>query len=167
MKLSQQNQDIAFKVGLVVAGYLLFAKPILNYLGITKGKGEHMADQNSQDPNSPLNTKFFEKYLYFKGENGTGKKIIMQSLWDRVKHSAMKLVDGFGYFTDNEDQIMSAIKDMKTKAEISLLSYYLSLYHKRDLIEFLRHGRDLLPENGLSNDELVQVFNYVNNLPVS
>lgn len=166
MKLSQRNEDLLFKIALFGAGYLLFAKPILDALGITKSGTDKNIDYQSSSPDSPFNSNFWQRYMYYQDSmQPKGRKLVTSSIVERINTAIKGLVNGFGYFSDNEDEIIGAVKLMRSKAEISLLSWYLYIKFKRDLLRYLQEGRGVLPQNGLSDNDMKIVLNYVNKLP--
>lgn len=166
MKVSSNNQDLLFKLGIGAVAYLVFAKPILNFLGITKGAGERMAEFNSSNASSPFNTSLWSKYFYVSGTSGSGRKLITPALADKIKSAASLIYGAMGYLTDTESEVQAGFKMMDSKAMVSLLSNAFNTIYGKDLIEYLRKGKDLLPENGLSDAELKVIFNYVASLPL-
>lgn len=155
LKVSQKNQQTAIQVILFGVAYFVFAKPVLNFLGITKGAGERAAIDESKNPNSPFNPNLWQ----------TLKVVPNEALKKKVMTAALIIHDAMGYVTDNEDEVFAAIKAMRTKTEISMVAYAFQAAFGKDLVQYLQKGRDIFPQNGLSDSELKQVFSLVARLP--
>lgn len=164
-KISEKSQDLLIKVALIVILYLVFAKPVFNFLGITKSKGDRIRDKNLSNPDSPFKTEFWKRYYQYAGKT-TGKKLL-QSRSTALHAAAKQIYDAFGYWTDDEAAISSAIYTCKSKSEVSILAFYFETTYKVDLLTYLAHGKDLMPQNGLGDYELNIIINYVNALPNS
>jgi len=166
MALNKQNENILFKVALFGAAYFLFAKPILNFLGITKGKGRQLADQYGSAVLSAFNPALYQKYYYWYNEKANNRKLITVDMTTRITKSAQNLWAAMGYFTDNEDQAFAAFKNLRSQCEVSILAGLLLSAKGKDLLQFLQKGQDILPENGLSDSEIEQIITYVSRLPL-
>lgn len=166
VNLSQSTQDLIVKMVLFVLFYFIFAKPVFNFLGITKSKGDRIRDKELSDPNSPFKTDYWRKYYKTAGGSGSGK-VLTVARSNQLKADAKQIYDAFGIFTDDEDKISSAIYDCKTKAEVSIMSYYFTAQYKKDLLTYLANGKDLMPQNGLGDYELNIILTYVDSLKSS
>lgn len=71
-----------------------------------------------------------------------------------------------GVFWDSFETVMNVLKQLTTKAQVSQLCHAYALrYTGGDLYQYLIDGGGFLPADGLSNDHLTQVNNYVKSLP--
>lgn len=165
VNLSQKSQDMITMVIIFVFIYLIFAKPIFNWLGITKSKGDRIRLKELSDPDSPFKTNYWRKY-YQSQSNPRGKKLTSQRVTE-LHNDAKQIYDAFGVFKDDEDKISSAFFDLKSKAEVSIMSYYFENSYKKDLLTYLANGKDLMPQNGLGDYELNIILDYVSSLKTS
>lgn len=165
INISEKSQDLLVKFVLVIILYLVFAKPVFDYLGITKSKGDRIRAKQLSDPNSCFKTEFWKKY-YQHANKTTGKKLSL-ALSQQLQSIAKEIYEAFGYWTDDESKISGAIYRLKTKAEVSIMaSYFQNAYHV-DLLTYLSNGKDTMPQNGLGDYELQIIINYVDKLPNS
>lgn len=160
----KKDNDFLIKAAVIFAGYFIIAKPILNALGITKSKEENQIITASENPNSAFNKTFWRKYFYAAGTAASGRKPLTNAMIARCKKNAKDIHNAFGYFTDDEAQIKSAFKNCVNQSEVSLTSYWFSEAYNSDLLEYLSEGKGLAPQNGLSNQDIIELFNYVNKL---
>lgn len=171
MKLSDDNKQTLFKVLLFVALYVFFLHPILVKLGIAKGRGEREADNEIENPNSPWGTKFWHDYLAPKNLIGAnvikGRKVVTAEQEKRLNKAAEMCYDSMGTISDNEGLFFSGLALCKTKAEVSLMSDIFTIRYKMNILQWIKDGQGVLPENGLSSEELNQALNYVKNLPTA
>lgn len=70
-----------------------------------------------------------------------------------------------GIFWDSFGTVQSVLKQLRSKAQVSQLSAAFAEEYDYDLYTYLVDGGGFLPADGLSNDHLTQVNNYVKNLP--
>lgn len=154
--MTEKTQDILIKFGIGAIAYFVFAKPILNFLGITKSSTQREANNLQSSIESPFNPSYWKKYV--KGMTAEQKK--------KAAATSMGIYNAMGYFTDNEDEVLAAIKFLNSKVEVSMMAFMFSQMWGKDLLEYLRKGKDLLPENGLNDTELGEVINLVARLPI-
>jgi len=156
MKLSERNQNLLITVAIAGGAFLLFVRPLLVKLGLAAGEGARAVNNLQRLPNNPFSPNYF---LALKIKPSA-------SLIAELEKKAKILWAAFGYFTDDEDAIFAVFKSLRSKAEVSLFSYYFTQYSHVDLLTFLQNGRDVLPENGLSDTEINNILAYVNRLPI-
>lgn len=170
MEVSNDNKNLAFKIGLFIGIYLIFAKPVLNYFGITKGKGVKKLQTNEQNPDSPFKGALWKKYIYVPVSLGgtaiKGGKAVNSTVIQNVTQGADIIFNAMGYISDDEGAVKSVFSTLKTKSEVSLLAWFFTEKYKTDFLEYLRTGKDVMPQNGLSDSDLNTLINYVENLPV-
>lgn len=168
MKISDKNADLIVKISLFGLAYLFFAKPVLNFLGISKGAGVKEIENAGSDEGSPLNPNYFLNKLYvpFINEYKKGMVIGTENLYNKIKKAAHEIYWAMGTFIDDEAAVKSAFDTMRTKAEVSALSAYFSVRYNKSLPLYLKYGANLMPQNGLNSDELLIITNYIRNLPV-
>lgn len=156
MKFTERNQDLIVKAGIGLLAYLILAKPVLNFLGITKGEGGKKAEAAGKDINSPFNPGLWTRL----------KLAPTADLNKRTAQAISAILFGLGLVSDDETRVIGAFKLMRSKAEVSYLSQQFNKGTGKDLVAYLMYGANALPQNGLSNDELNTIFTYINRLPV-
>ena len=157
MKLTDKQQDILFKIALVLAIYYFIARPILQKIGIVKDKTDRLiedqsnltAQQNAFSPN-------FYKYA------PAGSLLLTVA---NAKKLANDLFDALGYWYDDEAKVKGVFMQLKTKSQVSFLSDIFTQLHKIDMLEFMRKGKGVMWQAGLNDSELADVINIVNRLP--
>jgi len=164
--VSDKTQDLIVKISVFIILYLVFAKPIFNWLGITKSKGDRIRDKELSNPESPFKTTYWKRYYQYPGK--TTGKVLSSKRSAELKEDAKKIYQAFGYFTDDEADISGAFYDCKSKAEVSIMSYYFTQGSgQADLLTYLAHGKDLMPQNGLGDYDLQIIISYVDSLKAS
>lgn len=170
IKLNSSSQNLLFKVVLIVIVYLIFGKPILNKLGITKSKSDRIRAEEEQDNNSPFKTALWRKYLFISPALGgvpfPGGKQITAEAANRCIKSAQQIFEGFGYMTDDEAKIKGAFNMIKTQAECSLMSWYFLDKYSVDLLDYLANGKDVMPQNGLGDYDVLKIISQIKSLPL-
>lgn len=169
MKISEKTQDLIFKLGLFIVAYLIFAKPVLNYLGITKSKGDRILNNEDSNPDSPFKTTFWQKYLFLPAQLGgraiSGGKMITADIADRCAKAAQNIFGAMGYFTDDEAAITAAFGSLKSQSEVSLCSWYFTKNTNIDLLKYLQSGQDVMPQNGLGDYDILTIIKFAKSLP--
>lgn len=160
------DKDKVITNGLMIAAvYFLFGKPILNFLGITKGAGTNALEQNLQDPGSPFNVDYWRSFYYAGTNQPKGRKPLTNEMLKRLRLAANYFYYGFGYFGEDEESIFKALKMCKSKAEISLMANLVQSTYSGNMLSLMKYGKGDFPNNGLSENELSNVFKIVNSLP--
>lgn len=156
MKLTDKQQDILFKIVLVLAVYYFIARPILQKIGIVKDKTDRLIDeqQNLTAQQNAFSPNFY-KY------SPSGSLLLTRA---KAEQLANELFDALGYWYDDEAKVKGVFMQLKTKAQVSFLSDIFSQIHKQDMLEFLKKGKGLMPEAGINSSELGEIINIVNNL---
>jgi len=169
LNISDKTQDLFFKLLLFVVAYLIFAKPVLNYLGITKSKGDRILEREDSDPDSPFKTTYWQKYLFLPAQLGgraiSGGKMITADVADRCVKAAKNIFEAMGFFTDDEAKITAAFASLKSQAEVSLCSWYFAKNTNIDLLKYLQSGQDVMPQNGLGDYDVLTIIKFAKSLP--
>lgn len=163
IKVSEKSQDLIIKIGLYVALYLLFAKPVLNYLGITKSRGDKIINDVLTNPNSALKPSYWQQFNP-NAYPPAGVKI-STARKNQLQFAAKEIYEAMGYFTDDEEKIQSAFLSLKTKSEVSLMSYFFTQAYQKDLVAYLVNGKGSMPQNGLGDYDLQTIISFVSRLP--
>lgn len=155
--MSESQKDIAYKIILVLVIYFLLARPILQKLGVLKDKSQRVIEeqQNLPQKQNPFNPNFY-KFA------PVGSKIITRQTANNL---AKNLYDSFGYFYDDEAGITAVFSSLRTQSQVSFLADVFSQIYKEDILEFMKRGKGLMPEAGLSDSELSTIIDKVNRLP--
>lgn len=154
-KLNFDFNDVK-TVAWIVGGVLAFdiVAKILKGLGLWKDENERVLDTAASDPNSFWNPNFWKKSQSYSYAIDT----------PTAERYVETIHDAFGLWNDDEAAIINVIHQMRTKANISFLSYIYSTKYGKDLFEALRSG-DGFSAEGLSDAELASLNNYGNSLP--
>lgn len=167
IKISEKSQDLIIKVIVIILLYVIFAKPIFNKLGITKSNADRIRDREIEKEDSPFKMSYWKKY--FKSNppvSGGGNRTVSTAEEKRLKGVAFNIYTAFGLLTDDEAKVVGAFYSLKTKSAVSMVAlYFYQLTKGKDLLTYLGKGQDTLPQNGLSDDDLSIIINYVNKLP--
>lgn len=157
MKLTEQQQNLLFKVILVIAIYFLFARPLFQKLGLAKDKTDKLIEnQENQTPKENAFSPNFYKYA------PVGSLLLKRA---QAEQLANQLFDALGYWYDDEAKVIGVFRSLKTKSQVSFLSDVFNQLHNVDILEFMRKGKGVMWEAGLNDTELAQVINIVNQLP--
>jgi hypothetical protein len=147
--MDKQTKDvIIYGAGAIIA--IVFANKILTALGLKQSPEQTKGTTDPiYNPNTPSQTKY--KYSYSQS--------IYNDIVDNI-HSS------FNYFGLNAfNYVITEIKKLKTKGDVHAIVVTFPQKYNIDLYEFLKTGGGILPWDGLSNNELAQINNYVNSLP--
>lgn len=162
-KISEKSTDLIIKLSLIVVAYFLFAKPILNFLGITKSGKDRQRQKELENPDSPFKITYWQKFNP-NAYSPAGVKLTQQRKKELLQ-VAMQIYNAFGYFYDEEAEVAAAFYRLKTKAEVSIVAFIFQDNYKKDLLSYLGDGKGYMPQNGLSDYDISIIINYVNKLP--
>jgi len=149
-KLDKSDIQIAFLVAGGVVAFSLVRK-VLDKLGL----GPDPVKPVEADPNSawkPSYWRQFSNYSYTITESS-------------ARTFAQTVYNSFGLFKDDYAAVLNVFSQMRTKANVSFLSYVFSNEYNTDLLSFLSDGGGILPWDGLSSDHLKTLISYVDKLP--
>jgi len=156
LKLTDKSQDLLIKAAVFVILYLIFAKPVFNWLGITKSKNDRIREKEISSNDSPFMGDFYKK------RNVTFSAARKPFIID----AGLNIHKAMGVFSDDEDLIIKSFKQLKTQAEVSKVAEAIEVATKKDLLTWLMKGQDIMPQNGISDYDLGIVISYVKNLKV-
>lgn len=130
---------------------LSLIKQLLDKLGL--GADPSAADQ--VDPGSPWKPSYWQQFNSFTYaiNQATAEQ------YSKTIHNAFTITQ------DDFNAIKSVFFALRTKANVSYLSYIFSHLYNEDLLTFLTNGGGILPWDGLSQSQMQVLIDYVNNLP--
>lgn len=142
------------KTGLYITGGILglsLVKQLFDKLGL----GNDPAAGDATDPASPWKPTYWQQFSSYS-------YAINQQ---QAEQYAKTIHDSFTVMQDDFNQIKSVFFALKTKANVSYLSYIFTAVYNEDLLSFLGNGGGILPWDGLSQSQMQTLIDYVNNLP--
>jgi len=154
-KEEQQLLKYAIFTGLIYFGVV---RPILQKVGIVKTKEDVLVLTQTNLPNSenPFSPIFYKKA-------GAGAILLKR---DFANQLAKRIYNAMGYLTDDESEVFSVFRNLKTQTQVSYLADVFQQNYKSDLLEFLKKGKNQFNvASGLNSDELSVILNIVNKLP--
>lgn len=160
----KKNEDFLLKAAVIFAGYFIIFKPVLNKFGITKSQKEKAIITETENPKSAFNKTFWRGYFYDALVSPNGRKPVTAAMLAKANKNAQNVYNSFGYFVDDEARVKAAFKNCISKSDVSLLSFEFSRLYDTDLLKYLSQGIDILPQNGLSEQEIIEIVNFVNKL---
>ena len=149
MAKSKIDQNVLFKVGLVVAGYFIIVKPLFEFFGLKESKDDKEAEANLQnfkgwDPN----------YYLAVSKAGTKTTYIKSADAEKI---AKDIEDSWGVVNDSEEQIYGALRLLKNQVQLSQVAMKYWLLFKVDLARELKAR--------LSDSEFTEIVKIVNKFP--
>lgn len=158
------KKETIIKIIGFIAAYFLIVKPLFNKLGITKNKDQKELENETENPESPFNGNYWRNFYYQAGAPSNGRMPLTKVLLDKATKAAKLFVNSFGYTKDNEDEAQAAILLCGTKAVVSLMAFIIARDHKTTMLSLMKYGKNLLPQNGLSETETYQILGIVKNM---
>ena len=143
--------DVLLIGGGVIAFFAI--RKLLIRFGIASGPGSQNVVNQISDPNS------FWKPNYW---NKPGALLITNAVADKM---ATDIHKAFTVFQDDYNSIFAVFSQLKTKSQVSYLAYRFQQKYGEDLLTFLTNGGGILPWDGLSDAQLLQITTLVNKLP--
>lgn len=152
-KVGKMNTDDIKNIFLIIGGVLGIAliKQIMDKLGLGADPG---AD-DSVNLGSAWNPTYWQQFNNFT-------YVINEAT---ALNYAKTIHDAFTVFQDDYNRIASVFRLLRTKANVSYLSFVFNNYYQEDLLSFLKDGGGVLPWDGLSQTHLQELVTLVNNLP--
>jgi hypothetical protein len=149
-------------------GYVLYlmyktGKSITDVLNITTSKEEKEAQQifASEPTSNPFSP------LYYKELNKKNVVYLFDKKYLEPKAKAIyDAVSKFPFMTDSA-KIATIIKSLQYKSQISYLAEYFQKKYGYELFTYIKDGYSFFVNGatGLSDKDMAQIINYVNNLP--
>lgn len=149
---------IALAIVIVIAAYIILHK----IFGKSKGDKVYIAE--AENPNSPFNISYWRNFYYQGGSPANGRKPITQAMINRLTDAGDNCYNAFGYLSDDEARFYAGLKKCQSKAEVSYMAYIISTKHNTGLLERMKSGAGIMPENGFNDTEMQTAVNYVKNL---
>ena len=153
----QDDSKILLYGGGLLIVYFGILRPLLEKLGIARSQADQ---QLINQQNLPNNKNPFSP-VYWK--TITGAKLYNKN--DTISF-AKRIYEAMGFFSDDEPAVFSVFSQLKYKTQVSWLADIFQQKYKIDLLDFLKRGKGQLPQAGLNSDELQQIINIVNALPI-
>lgn len=142
------------KTGLYITGGIIglsLVKQLFDKLGL----GADPAAGDATDPGSPWKPTYWQQFSSYS-------YAINQQ---QAEQFAKTIHDSFTVMQDDFNRIKSVFFALRTKANVSYLSYIFTAVYNEDLLSFLGNGGGILPWDGLSQTQMQTLIDYVNNLP--
>jgi hypothetical protein len=153
----QDDSKILLYGGGLLIVYFGILRPILEKFGLATSQAEQ---QVINQQNLPNNKNAFSPVYWKTIPNA---KLITRNATNGL---CKRIYDAMGYFSDDEPAVFSVFAQLKYKTQVSWLADVFQQNYKIDLLDFLKRGKGQLPQAGLNSDELQQIINIVNALPI-
>lgn len=143
---------------LLISGALIVfnkGNQLLQWLGLSPSPATINLDNATSDPNSFWNPNFWttapnHQYSYAITEQ-------------QARDIIAKLKDAMSWWNDDEAAAVSALKQLKTQANLSFVAWEFAKTDNQDLLTWLRGNS--YPNDRLSDSEVYSIHNYFANLP--
>lgn len=164
--MAKIDQKQMINIALIIGGGFIiykFGKTITDALGLTTSKEEKQAQQvfasaPAENPWSPT---------YYKELNKKNTIYLMpqQSLETKAK-GIYNAISKIPFMTDSA-KIGAIIKSLQYKTQVSYLAEYFAKKYGYDMFTYIKDGYRFFVDGatGLSDKDMTQLINYVNNLP--
>ena len=165
-----KTENDLLKYGIIIgAAYFLVLKPILLKLGVTKTDQEQKAAESiaKEDLSSNFDSPFSGAPYLKRFPKGT-KYISLTAI--SARSLAKSIRESMTNFGDNEQRVIGIFKQLKSKAQVAILSKTFFDVYNLDLWTFLKEGTpnsDLISQfyTGLNDKDLGIILNIVDKLP--
>ena len=137
-------------VGGGIAVYFAVVKPLFEKLGLKDSKEDKETDKAAVTV--AFNPKYWEDLL--KKKTIDSSKLITTT---KAKELAKIINSAIDEFPDNKSKIITAIKQIRTKAQLSQIVFQFNIAYKNDLFTALR--------SSFSDKEMVSLIKLINSLP--
>lgn len=146
------------KLAIGVGVYFFVLRPILQKLGVSKTKEDRIVEAVESLPN---NTNPFSPQFWQQAPAGATKLDL-----ETAARYAARIYYAMGTFTDDEGEIYSVFRSLKTQGQVSYVAGLFQQNYGTDMLEYLKRGANQYnPGSGLNADELAVVINIVSKLP--
>lgn len=183
--MDKNTEKLLVSGGLILAGYLLVVKPLMNTLGIDPAD-QAKVDQQTNTPaaDNPFSPTFQPFVDNFTQNQGGGVTIpqAMQAVYADFQAGNLQpgnalqlatwadtLKSSLGwFFAPDINAILSVFTQMSNKTQCAALAAYCAYNFNKDLLHWLYYGSSIIPAipYGLSEAQLAIIVTEVNNLPV-
>lgn len=145
-------------IGAGVLAYFLVIKPsgtaLLEKLGLKKTQDQLQNDAAATNQNA------WNPVFWKSGPGGT--LLLTQAVADGF---ATAIYNAFTIWQDDYNAIVNVVKQCKTKSQVSFIAYAFQNKYKQDMYEYMRDPGGINPWDGLSDEHLTALNNYVSKLP--
>lgn len=157
-KVGKIGVDDVKTVVYIIGGLLGIAAvtKILKMVGLLTDPRDKELDTEAANPLSPWNPNFWNN-----GDPNAPRPMDEA----RALTVANTIYSEIGTFWDNEDKVISAIHSLRSRAEVSFVSWKFTQAWDRDLLTWLRDGPGSMPWHGLSTSQVTSLNNFVYQLP--
>lgn len=149
--MAKKNKTI--QTVLIIGGlYLLVVLPILKKLGILKSA--ELAPANDPFAGSA-----------FLAKVPTGTLLLTNAVATKL---AKTIYDAFGFFGDDEAQVIGVFRQLKTQSQVASLAKKFNEIYKKDLIQYMRDGKQGIQNtywSGLSESIINNIKELVSKKP--
>jgi len=141
-----------------LGAYLIFqlfggVNSILEKLGLKESQDTKDLDNTAEDPGS-----WWSPAFYKNAPNGALLLTVA-----KADEYAKQIYDAIGVLNDNEEAVKAVFRNLKTQSQGSFLADRFAFKYGADLLSWLRGGT--YPQDRLSDADVNEITNYVNNLP--
>lgn len=84
---------------------------------------------------------------------------------DQARGLNDQIKDSFGILNDSPEQVKAVFRSLRTKANASFLAWEFQKTDGSDLFSFLRNGGGIMPWDGLSDKDVLEINSFINSLP--
>jgi hypothetical protein len=155
--MKKEDKQLLLYGGGLLLVYFGVLRPILKKLGIQNSAADISVQQQQQLPN---NQNAFSPIYWKQFPSAT---LLTRAGTEQL---AKRIFDAMGYFSDDEAAVISVFRQLKYKTQVSWLADIFQQNYKTDLFDFLKNGKGTLWQAGLNSDELNEIINLVNKLPI-
>jgi hypothetical protein len=123
------------------AGYFLVVKPILQKVGVIQTKEEKEQEKQTETFASSLQSPFSPRYYKeITAQLAAQKKDPLLITRASAQQLAKIIYDAIGFFSDDENAVYGALRQLKAKTQLSFLSEVFFTQHKADLYNYLERN---------------------------
>jgi hypothetical protein len=141
-------------IGGGILAYFIIVKPLLVKVGLAKSS-DQIRNDTAATNESAWNPNFWKT-------GTTGTLLLHQADADNY---AEIIYNYFGVFNDDYNSVLGVIKSCRTKSQVSFIAYAFLQKYNKDMYSWLRKPDGIDPLDGLSDDHLAELNNYVSKLP--
>lgn len=142
-------------VGIALVGLKAFGllNNLLDALGLQAKESTRNLDAASENPLSPWSPQF---YLNAPPGSAFLTEAQCQQMYTTIQKA-------FGPLNDDEGQVISVFKTLRTQSQLSVFSLWLANYMNIDILDWLRGG--VWPSDRLSDNEVDSINQFILKLP--
>lgn len=175
-KLTKENENLIGKLLFIVALYILFAKPLWDKFQIMLGNKDSPIKKEIEEEAlnvvnvkpikaSPFGKDYWRQFYADANSPLNGRERLRGDLYDPAKSKAAQLKKCFGFFSDDDTNFITVFGTIKSKAELSLVCWFLESDLKKPALTFFRTGLDTLPNNGMGETTIKKIISASKKLP--